>query len=113
MKRSDLIDHIVYTALSWDGLDTNGVPAEEIAEDVLSVIESVNMLGQFTAETVEEGFVDEKETPYPVLKYELLKQLEELAKYRMSYAESVYKNDFEFKTEITELIGRIEKWGII
>lgn len=43
MKRSELIDRIVYEALSWDGLDTSGVPLSEIANDVLKVIEDAGM----------------------------------------------------------------------
>lgn len=44
MKRSEMIERIVYSALSWDGLDTSGVPLEEIAEDVLKVCEQAGML---------------------------------------------------------------------
>jgi hypothetical protein len=44
MKRSDAIDSIVYHCLSWDGLDTCGVPAEEIANDILTHLEKLGML---------------------------------------------------------------------
>jgi hypothetical protein len=44
MKRSDAIDSIVYHCLSWDGLDTSGVPVEEIANDVLTHLEKLGML---------------------------------------------------------------------
>lgn len=41
MKRSQVIESIVYNCLSWDGLDTSGVPASEIANDVLTHIEKL------------------------------------------------------------------------
>lgn len=44
MKRSQMIELIVYEALSWDGLDTSGVPLEEIANDMLNVCEKFGML---------------------------------------------------------------------
>lgn len=44
MKRSEMIEAIVYGALSWDGLETSGVPLEEIANDVLKVCERMGML---------------------------------------------------------------------
>lgn len=44
MKRSFLIEMIVYEALSWDGLNTSGVPREEIANDVLKICEKFGML---------------------------------------------------------------------
>ena len=44
MKRSEVIESIVYECLSWSGLDTNGVPAEEIANDVLTHLEKLGML---------------------------------------------------------------------
>lgn len=44
MKRSDMIESIVYNCLSWDGLDTCGVPLEEIANDVLNHLEKMGML---------------------------------------------------------------------
>lgn len=44
MKRSEMIDLIVYEALSWDGLETSGISLEEIADDVLKVIEKHGML---------------------------------------------------------------------
>ena len=40
MKRSEMIEMIVYEALSWDGLDTSGVPLEEIAEKMLETVEN-------------------------------------------------------------------------
>ena len=44
MKRSEIIESLVYHCLSWDGLDTSGVPAEEIANDILTHLEKVGML---------------------------------------------------------------------
>lgn len=44
MKRSSMIEAIVYNALSWDGLDTSGVPLEEIANDMLTICEKLGML---------------------------------------------------------------------
>ena len=44
MKRSEMIELIVYEVLSWDGLDTSGVPLEEIANDMLNVCEKLGML---------------------------------------------------------------------
>lgn len=44
MKRSDVIESIVYNCLSWDGLDTSGVPKEEIANDILTHLEKLGML---------------------------------------------------------------------
>lgn len=44
MKRSLMIEMIVYEALSWDGLDTGGVPREEIANDMLKACEKLGML---------------------------------------------------------------------
>lgn len=44
MKRSEMIDMIVYECLSWDGLETSGVPAQEIASDILKCIEKHGML---------------------------------------------------------------------
>lgn len=44
MKRSDMIAYIVYECLSWDGLETSGVPLEEIADDILAAIEKAGML---------------------------------------------------------------------
>lgn len=44
MRRKEMIDAIVYEALSWDGLDTGGVPLEEIANDMLKVVEKHGML---------------------------------------------------------------------
>jgi hypothetical protein len=43
MTRKSMIEIIAYEALSWDGLDTNGVPKEEIAEDMLRVVEKYGM----------------------------------------------------------------------
>lgn len=43
MKRSAAIDSIVYHCLSWDGLDTSGVPVEEIANDILTHLEKLGM----------------------------------------------------------------------
>ena len=51
MKRSDMIQKIVYEALSWSGLDTSGVPLEEIANDVLTVCENEGMIPPMTNET--------------------------------------------------------------
>lgn len=47
LKRSDMIERIVYEALSWNGLDTSGVPLKEIADDMLKVIEASGMLVPF------------------------------------------------------------------
>jgi hypothetical protein len=44
MKRSQMIEAIVYEALSWDGLDTSGVPIKEVAADVLKAVEKFGML---------------------------------------------------------------------
>lgn len=44
MKRSQAIEEIVYMCLSWDGLDTCGVPAREIADDILKCCEKMGML---------------------------------------------------------------------
>ena len=46
MKRSQLIERIIYQALSWDGLkiDSCGVPLEEIVSDILDVCEDSGML---------------------------------------------------------------------
>lgn len=44
MKRSEMIEAIIYEALSWDGLNTNGVPLDEIASNVLDVCEKHGML---------------------------------------------------------------------
>ena len=43
MKRSEMIGRIVYQALSWSGLETNGVALEEIANDMLKVVEKAGM----------------------------------------------------------------------
>lgn len=43
MKRSEMIELIVYEALSWDGLSTSGVPVEEVANDMLRVCEKMGM----------------------------------------------------------------------
>lgn len=44
MRRSEMIELIVYEALSWDGLSTSGVPVEEVANDMLRVCEKMGML---------------------------------------------------------------------
>lgn len=44
MKRSEVIDSIVYHCLSWDGLNTSGVDVKEIANDILTHIEKLGML---------------------------------------------------------------------
>lgn len=43
MKRSQAIESIVYNCLSWDGLNTSGVPLEEIANDILTHLEKIGM----------------------------------------------------------------------
>lgn len=43
MKRSLMIEMLVYEALSWDGLETSGMPLEEIADDILKVFEKRDM----------------------------------------------------------------------
>ncbi len=44
MKRSEMIETIVYEALSWDGLDISDRLAYEIAEDMLRSVEKHGML---------------------------------------------------------------------
>lgn len=44
MKRSEMLDILVYETLSWDGLDTSGVPLTEIANDILTCLEKRGML---------------------------------------------------------------------
>ena len=46
MKRSTMIELIIYEALSWDGLEINshGIPLEEIVSDILDSCERHGML---------------------------------------------------------------------